>query len=1287
MDSHRQWQSLPATGAGYEPRPVSPIDDEPASQENTSGWPRTVSNEETYRLTPVSPLRESLDRISLRDDVNGHGGDTYPEKDLVVSYPATNLEDKSNLWVPKWLRRRVVSVFLGWFAVAIAAIGALTQYSNVNHGIAEPPSYLFYLWTFGPSAVFTIIAAVWERVNYQSMRLTPWMKLRQSPSVDIKILSLDYQSFLAAPAVLFCALRNHHYLVAFCTLISLLLRILVVLSTGLIFLHSTPLSTSVQAAVSDRISPENLVSFVNTSVLSETALIQLEGIAHAQGQPPFGFNPQGAFQIFEVAPGDGNDTTVSAVVAGFWAEVQCVPADTNVLYSSANGNTDGATVSTNSSLCQRGWEFRGPSGSLNTQLQWYVYFGTGSDDDLWCGPGGNGIFAQGFYFFNQTGGLIKSVAAHCKPEYFSGKVEVTNRGGKTQVKRLLSPAPTLLDWDLTRITHDILRNRDIKTHGTSTTNIYTLGKNAFEASTYDVTELPSPVRTGMKLGGRSDDSIPTLTEDLDPEALVMGLQNFYQQFTTLLVHSELRKPENATVSGVSVSSKVRLLVQSVISTVMVSILAVIFIVTAISMLFLLPKPGATPANPETILGIGLCLRPSADLLQRLSGSATATLSQTKALVVGTYSAYSGMRSGQGEISSAASVQSGLLEQGIRSREPAKPATIVSWYNPFIMRLVPRALMSVLLVGLISALVALQRISSENTGIARVGDTTYLHFLWTSVPTLLMVGVGLFFSAVDSQIRSLSGFIFMRSGTSANVQQANTSYADQTAITALAAAVRARTWSVVVSTSAVLLVAALTIFSATLFTVLPVPAEETVLLQTEQWFSLVDQPEAQVGYTFSAISTLELGTFDYPVGMYNNIIFPRLAANTNDTKLSGETATGGGMVTTNESESPSDPAVMARVRTPALRAGLECVLCPSERCNVSSQMSGQITSSTDPVFIQANVTAINGAVLPWNMANCGFFYIQGNFFSLWDREDGEFSLSILPGNRSTTACPTSSFVWGKVDYGDGLISGGLSIGNMAVMMCNDFLETIDVDVQLPLPSLQPDFRNTPPQVVEASASKVEEFLPPVPSIAGTQQRHLFVTLPSERYGQMPRSYVGEEKHNQAVMEAQMDWWKLAVASTLHSSGYWRNFGESAAPAANGTASSNNTKSIVREGLLDSTKPVPIEVAITDNTARRVVMNHAPTYALISLLAALLVLNLASLWLLPRKLVPKAPGSILGMASLMADSNMFARYPAAAEHIREGEVERAFDGLVFKMGWLEKPDGRLVYTIYTEDDGRG
>jgi len=85
--------------------------------------------------------------------------------------------------------------------------------------------------------------------------------------------------------------------------------------------------------------------------------------------------------------------------------------------------------------------------------------------------------------------------------------------------------------------------------------------------------------------------------------------------------------------------------------------------------------------------------------------------------------------------------------------------------------------------------------------------------------------------------------------------------------------------------------------------------------------------------------------------------------------------------------------------------------------------------------------------------------------------------------------------------------------------------------------------------------------------------------------------------------------------------------------------------------------------------------------------LLVLNLASLWLLPRKLVPKAPGSILGMASLMADSNMFARYPAAAEHMGEKEVERAFGGMVFKMGWFEKPDGRLVYTIYTEDEGRG
>ena len=111
-----------------------------------------------------------------------------------------------------------------------------------------------------------------------------------------------------------------------------------------------------------------------------------------------------------------------------------------------------------------------------------------------------------------------------------------------------------------------------------------------------------------------------------------------------------------------------------------------------------------------------------------------------------------------------------------------------------------------------------------------------------------------------------------------------------------------------------------------------------------------------------------------------------------------------------------------------------------------------------------------------------------------------------------------------------------------------------------------------------------------------------------------------------------------------------------------------------------KLLPPIMTIRDYTTKRVTMNAPPTYTLTALLSALLLSNVASLWLHSKTLAPKAPGTILGMASLLADSDISHRLPLSSEWLINDRVEKVLAYERFRMGWFEEQDGDgIEFTI--------
>lgn len=95
--------------------------------------------------------------------------------------------------------------------------------------------------------------------------------------------------------------------------------------------------------------------------------------------------------------------------------------------------------------------------------------------------------------------------------------------------------------------------------------------------------------------------------------------------------------------------------------------------------------------------------------------------------------------------------------------------------------------------------------------------------------------------------------------------------------------------------------------------------------------------------------------------------------------------------------------------------------------------------------------------------------------------------------------------------------------------------------------------------------------------------------------------------------------------------------------------------------------------------RLVQSRISTRILQGLLGALAVCAIVTLLTLKtKKVLPKNPCSIAGLASLLTGSEFLRSIPPGAEWDDEHQLRRAFDGWLFSMGWWEV-DGKYRYGI--------
>ncbi|KAI1744304.1 hypothetical protein F4680DRAFT_289185 [Xylaria scruposa] len=170
----------------------------------------------------------------------------------------------SAFWHPPWLRKPVLFAFVTLFIIFSAGLILMWYLINHYNGIPLTLTTNHYAWTYGPTAIFTVVLSLWRQVNYCTMVNQPWHELYHGPQDAAKTVLLDYIWPLQITSFA-TALKNRHRAVATTILIFTLLKLVMVISTTLFVLGDSFSSQDIRAQL--------LTKFDAANYLNSTRLV------------------------------------------------------------------------------------------------------------------------------------------------------------------------------------------------------------------------------------------------------------------------------------------------------------------------------------------------------------------------------------------------------------------------------------------------------------------------------------------------------------------------------------------------------------------------------------------------------------------------------------------------------------------------------------------------------------------------------------------------------------------------------------------------------------------------------------------------------------------------------------------------------------------------------------------------------------------------------------------------------------------------------------------------------
>ncbi|CAH0053993.1 unnamed protein product [Clonostachys solani] len=1224
-------------------------------------------SDSTVELTPIKcisadttsePQKQAPDDclpLHTKQSDNGSGVQTLEAKTLSkFSEPAISRRDPAQhrhttaKWSPFWLRRALLGPFCVFFLACAIALPVMLHFSHENQGLGIVRQDLGQLWRFGPTAILTVVAALWARVELQAMRFMPWVAIQpqRRRTLSREEYTVDYTSMLPHE-VLVKSLSNRHFFVFFAVLCSILIKVGVILSASVFELayiegvHSVDLRTldsfnvlaTTPESRSISLSTRGLYSDVSPSqanISATTPFFHARALQDFNMSFPFGVSEQGAYQTFMQAANGGArgsvNSPVAATVDGLFPEAEC-----RLLQSyKFNNITEEERKSKNGFVPTVSLQFEGcPETDIRVNVsmvpvdyqivRWTV--ANSSKGRERCSSL-ESEYEQFYYVtefwntarnsnFRPIQSLDKVAAVLCSVGLRSSRVDITDDGISPALKMSPTQDGTAVNthfWSL--LTQSIPVSKglwDSMTRSAPYGPIVALAN--FKKTT------PQQLGSSLYESKILQEAVSNLTETIGP----------------FVAHYHFKQNQNQTITGSIIRQTPRLKVTGSISIAMAVLFGTSTLIAAWMILTSRGTFGAWPRNPTTILG------------------SMAVFSEK-------------------EVNTALVLDDAQSTKDEWARTEDSPFALETWL---------RALFSAYALALIIALAITLRISEISDGIATVHNGT-LSIWWKSIPALAMFLVALYTASAAMAVRDL-GILFQLSIKPCSIRDIDMSFLDMFGIQALYHSFRLRNISIILPQLLAISCAFLTALSTILFTSelarnttteIAIPVGDRFTTHTQQELSAMDNYTAILDSMGALIVSKEKSNLTWPESTYKDLIFPRLElSNIQDQKWNKD--------------------MSLSVEMGAAKIFPDCHRVPDEEFKVDvnfTAKSGHLPNTN--LTLTRDIICGNGTRVPlsrsltWNSSENGFAYVATSIPS----DDDHYGLMPCDPKSEYTKRPLPP--WKLRDY----FWANVSVSNRRLehhsyWRCNYSYWEVPTTVNFVHSngSLHLDYNHLP----SSDDSKRIPWSTPISLIGLSDPFPLpgdsNITLKTttsmfrpflEPFGSLKMEAFGDPDQEDTILD------------NLHS--------------LHRIAWGQLASQLVRSDAIDPATQAMVNAKVRDNQLYRLFQNRAVTIALIIIIGLALVVNL---WVLIstalrkffgkrllldmefKGLAPCGVNSIAMMESLVHGSNALSAMPHKPYNRSFEELDDHFRSARFRFGWfMGKGVGERVLTVGALDDDK-
>ncbi|KAL4732392.1 hypothetical protein ACLX1H_001407 [Fusarium chlamydosporum] len=1164
-------------------------------------------------------------------------------------------------WRPVFLHRRILVLYAVAFTVLIAGVQIALQLSEHNDGLREADDASRYLWQYGTTLVFIIVAAFWNRVEFQASAAMPWIRMLNNQTEPDKSLLLDYVS-LSEPMAIIKSVRNRDWLVATPVFAGLIFKLIIIFSTAFV----TPRVVTVaryESAITVESKFSNSVSGLED--IGSLPYFTLAALAADNITFPNGVSPRAAYTPFS------SDITeliaITADVNGFMGDLECKEAELtldsmrlveedslvlNMTLSETGCSSTQTITSTklastkNEDLSRAFLVFQSAScgGSTKDDEQRIAVMAGLLDVNA------DQLKRQSKTSNGRIDGKMSSAAFLCEPKYDITTMEVSK---SFETVFSVTPDPqaknTTLEqvhpWAVTRAMFKSLESDEATEKQLLSTFLDSL------YSRDAILEVDEAMSAALALNTREGWDLPKVESLTDKTILRHIAENFYAQYSALIARYTMMEPESSSSTAVASFVGRRLIVRAAPAYLITALLALCLILT-LTTIFLVPKKGFLPRDPSTIVGMASVVAHSHPLVESLKGLGPAPNKVLQSKLEG--STYLSGAEGHEKLDSP---NLGYFHIFGGKAPPAnsqpRKYDASTWRQPIPMHGLIRLIYVLVLACIIIGFEISLRLSQRYEGL-RTMDDDAAYLAWTIVPALVLLVVAMYMLSLEWWTRLLSPFSHL----------ARRGDYDETVGLNLANALRHVAWRRALKIWDIAALTAITggfvallvvVASAPLFDPKPIELDSSLPLRTEDFFanslaSSSDDPICTDCTNDTILASLILaGDAPYPPFTFADLNIPVVSL----------------------VEEDSSDGLMVTARLTAIRPNMTCRLYNSDDISTNLTLEVELDDGT-----------VNPLRVDLRGETCGGNGRQSNNNAIIGTSSGSFStqsIKTLSGNtvfgvgqgktRSTPQCSDWIYIWGELDN---LGSSDMSVASINALACNETIEAVDVNAVFHGPELH-IYPDHPPVPVEHTVQDTSVAIPELDysSLVNISSNGLldpfFAMLNSSQFA-VPDSTFGSSSADATnkTQSAILSQHGIIRAQSLNFKSRRHLSSQGTFPTANGTT--------IVSGI-DPDESVSQAVPIISGSRMvakvRLHQDEIATRILQCLVGALMLLHITS-WLYWRRVqLPRTPTTIASVTALLVDGNLLKSLPRAAQWQPDSELEAIFtEGDVpqrFEMGW--------------------